>query len=134
MRLTHTFDYQRIAVLDATLFRGDYPIEGWGDNVWWIGTENGRDTCYCGIKQLDEDTGYMTRSGVLHEFQGRGYQKRMIKTRIKWAKSRGLRFIITDTVSDNPASVNSLISTGFKQYLPQAPWKSTDALYWIKTL
>jgi GNAT superfamily N-acetyltransferase len=132
--LTKTFDYQRIALMDATLFRGDHPIEGWHENAWWIGTEGGVNACYCGIKQLDEDTGYMTRSGVIREFQGKGYQKRMIRARIKWAKEQKLKFIITDTVIDNPASVNSLISMGFKQYVPQAPWKGPDALYWIREI
>lgn len=135
MKLFQTEQYQRIAAMDATLFRDDHPIEDWADNVWWIGIEGGKDVAYCGIKRLDEDIAYLSRAGVLASHQGKGLQKKMIRKRLDWAKAAGCRWVITDTVHDNPASVNSLISLGFRQFIPQYQWKDGAlTLYWRKEL
>ena len=134
MRLMKTTKYQKIAALDAMLFSSDDPIEGWSQAHWWIGIEDGLPVCYCGIKDLGSGIGYLNRSGVLPGSQGNGYQKKMIKKRLEWAKSNGLDAVVTDTITTNPASVNSLISNGFRQFIPANQWAGPSALYWIRRI
>ena len=132
MRLYPTTDYQAIASMDSVLFPGDVPIEGWEDITWWIGIEDGTPVCYCGVREY-ADYAYLNRAGVLPKFRGRGYQKRMIKTRLKWAKERGLSSI-SDTSSWNIRSSNNLIKAGFKLFNPSIPWNHEDQLYWKKEI
>ena len=75
------------------------------------------------------DTVYLCRSGVVLAHRGRGLQKRLIKARIRKAKTLGMNWVITDT-NHNPASANSLIATGFKMFEPSKPWGFKTALYW----
>lgn len=80
-----------------------------------------------------EQTGYLSRAGVLEAHQGRGLQKRLIRVRILRAKQLGWRYLLSDT-SENPASANSLISCGFKMYEPMRPYGLKTSLYWRKKL
>ena len=75
------------------------------------------------------DTMYLCRAGVVLAHRGRGLQKRLIKARIRKAKALGMNWVISDT-HQNPASANSLISTGFKMFEPSQPWGFKTALYW----
>ena len=75
------------------------------------------------------DTMYLCRAGVARAHQGQGLQKRLIRQRLKVAKRLGMNWVISDT-NENPASANSLISTGFKMFEPSQPWGFKTALYW----
>jgi GNAT superfamily N-acetyltransferase len=79
------------------------------------------------------DAGYLCRAGVLGKYQGKGIQKRMIKSRETYAKKLGWKWLITDT-RQNPASANSLISCGFRMYTPSNPWADIKTVYWRKSL
>ena len=82
-----------------------------------------------------DKTGYLSRSGVLEEHRGNGLQKVLIKKRVAYAKKLGWHTVLTDTIHNNAPSINSLISCGFKSYLPLFPWGSKDiAVYWRKRL
>lgn len=104
------------------------PIKG----VWFIAyTENGDPAGYAGVVQSSQwwDTAYLCRAGVLYKYRGNGLQKRLIKTRIRAAKTMGFNWLITDT-SDNAPSANSLISAGFRMYEPSKPYALNSSLYW----
>ena len=116
--------------MDAILFPEDDPIENWRTYTWWIGTVDDVPICYCGL-QLLEDYAYMVRSGVLAEYQGQGLQKKMIKRRLEYCTKKGINKVVTDTVCDNPASMNSLISSGFKVYEPAEGWRGEGTVYWM---
>jgi GNAT superfamily N-acetyltransferase len=79
------------------------------------------------------DAVYLCRSGVLASHRGHGLQKRLIRAREQHARKRGYRWALTDTF-DNPASSNSLISSGYRLYEPARPWGKRGALYWRKKL
>lgn len=130
MRLIESTDYQQIAALDAAVFPGDYPIEGWVNATWWIGWEKGQIACYCGVKEVD-GVAYLNRSGVLPKFRGQGFQRKMITKRLKWAVQNDLDCSITDTVMSNSASSNNLIRSGFLLFEPENPWACSEtSLYW----
>lgn len=99
---------------------------------WWIAyAEDGKPVAFAGLVRSIKwtDTGYLCRAGVLDNFTGHGLQKRLISVRIRKAKELGWNWLITDT-TNNPASSNSLISTGFKIYTPGQPWGFKNAIYW----
>jgi GNAT superfamily N-acetyltransferase len=75
------------------------------------------------------DCMYFCRAGVVYSHRGKGIQKRLIRARVRKAKSLGMNWVVTDTY-DNPASANSLISTGFKMFEPSEPWGVKKTLYW----
>jgi len=104
---------------------------------WWILYVDGSPAGFAGVRRSAswEKTAYLCRVGVLEEHQGRGFQKKLIRVREKWAREKGLAWVITDTWTDNPASSNSLISCGYKLWIPSQKWAGySPALYWRKKL
>jgi GNAT superfamily N-acetyltransferase len=75
---------------------------------------------------------YLARAGTLEAFRGRGLQKKLIRERLKFAKDLGMTQAITDT-TDNVASANALIATGFRMFEPDDPWGLPNTLYWRKS-
>ena len=53
----------------------------------------------------------LCRSGVIKSFRGKGIQKKLIRSRERFSRTLGWKWLITDT-TDNPPSSNSLISCG----------------------
>lgn len=106
--------------------------------AWWVGY----DLClgpvaFGGIHPSTQykKTGYLCRVGVAFNARGQGLQKKLIKIREKWARKQGYEWVITDTAPDNPASSNSLISCGYKLWIPKRKWAEyAPALYWRKIL
>lgn len=103
-----------------------------GRGHWWLAhTKDKQLAGFAGLQESSQwsDTGYLVRAGVLPEYRGNGLQKRLIRVRIAAARRLGWKYVITDTRL-NPESANSLISCGFRMYLPRKPWSFKDACYW----
>lgn len=105
------------------------PKNGW----WWMAYCDGRLAGFAAMLQSSKTTqaAYLARAGTLEAFRGRGLQKKLIRERLKFAKDLGLTQAITDT-TDNVASANALIATGFRMFEPDDPWGSPNTLYWRK--
>jgi len=102
---------------------------------WWIATKDGNDIGFAGLVRTVSwtDCGYLCRAGVVPDARGHGLQKQFIRVRLRQAKALGWKWVVTDT-TDNPASANSLISTGFKLFQPTKPWGFKNTLYWRRKL
>ena len=87
---------------------------------------------FCSCHVTEGDTVFLSRSGLLPEYQGRGLQKTMIKARLSWAKRSGYAKAITYTTLDNATSFSNLQKCGFRLYLPQNQYAGKKMLYWIK--
>jgi GNAT superfamily N-acetyltransferase len=105
------------------------PKNGW----WWMAYCDGRLAGFAAMLQSSKtpQAAYLARAGTLEAFRGRGLQKKLIRERLKFAKDLGLTQAITDT-TDNVASANALIATGFRMFEPDDPWGSPNTLYWRK--
>jgi GNAT superfamily N-acetyltransferase len=120
-----------LTVLQKKCLPSDTPADtttGW----WWIVYDALNLPCAFGglIPSVRwGDTGYLCRAGVLLSHRGQGVQKRLIRARVRQARALGWNWLITDTY-ENPASSNSLISTGFKLFEPSKPWGANGTLYW----
>jgi len=98
---------------------------------WWLAWHKDEPVGYAGLARSHQwrNCGYLCRSGVLPEYRGLGLHRRMIRTRISFARSLGWEYLFTDT-RQNCASANNLIHCGFRLYDPQNPWSFSDACYW----
>lgn len=107
--------------------------------LWWICYDletDGAIAGYAAIKQSAKfgDCAYLFRAGVLPEYRGQGLQRRFLRVREAKARREGWVWAVTDCTADNLASCNSLISGGYKLYMPTRPWGLRGALYWRKHL
>lgn len=102
---------------------------------WWIAYDGDLPVGFAAMSPSHrwDDTGYLSRSGVVPSHRGNGLQKRLLQVRERKARELGWKWLITDTRC-NPPSSNSLIARGFRLYEPSRPWGHTDALYWRKAL
>lgn len=119
--------------LQLTILPGDEPQELMGH--WWIAYDGEIPVGFGALVPSTQwsDTVYLSRSGVLPSYRGKGIQKRLLLARERKARAMGMRWLITDTF-ENPASSNSLISRGFQLFTPTKPWGFNNALYWRKEL
>lgn len=138
VRQVNTKDPEIVAILERlqiTCLPGDIPQKATSGYWWLCYTDAGVPVGFAGMVPSVrwEQTGYLSRAGILPAHQGRGLQKRLIKVRIAKAKQLGWRFLLSDT-SENPASANSLISCGFKMYEPRNPYGLKTSLYWRRKI
>jgi GNAT superfamily N-acetyltransferase len=124
----------KLSVLQKICLPYDEPYDT-NFGCWWIASEDGRDIGFAGLVHTVSWTncGYLCRAGVIPSARGRGIQKKFIHVRLRQAKALGWKWVVTDT-TDNPASANSLIATGFKLFQPTKPWGFKDTLYWRRKL
>lgn len=136
VRIRPTADCHRFLALDKRLFPDCDPPETEG-RFWFSGVYKGEHVCYASyVLESEGSTAYLERAGVRFDFRGLGLQKKLIKARCNHAKQQGARIAVTYVLGWNVASLNSLISCGFKAYRPEDPWleDSTDVVYLWKHL
>lgn len=104
-------DNRLLRRMDAVCFPYD-DAPDWQLSRWWLLREGTRVVGYCGLEFHDGEA-HLSRAGVLPPFRGRGHQKRMIRYRVRRA---GGRPVVTYTDARNVASINSLVSCGFRAY------------------
>lgn len=128
-------DRGAVAFMHEQTIGGEMPDMGRG--AWWIAwTDDGRIAGFCGINPPlgAGHPAYLIRAGVLPEFRGAGLQKRMIVTRLAYARRKGWRSVVTYTLCNNAPSANSLIARGFRLYEPSEPWAGECVIYWWKSI
>lgn len=105
-------------------------------NTAWVAKDaDGELAGFCTVRQsvAFDDTVFLSRSGVMAGAQGNGLQRRMIRTRLRWAKRKGYKHAITYTVWDNYPSMVNLLKCGFRVYQPKEPYAG-DVMYFRKPL
>jgi GNAT superfamily N-acetyltransferase len=120
----------KISELDDTFFPGCRK-EVLEEQYWWfVYDSKDRVIGYAGLRYLeDEKYGYFSRAGILRAHRGQGLHKRLISTRIKKVKQLAGDGVITYVSTANNASMNSLVSKGFRAYTPERRWAGPDFLY-----
>jgi GNAT superfamily N-acetyltransferase len=108
--------------------------------TWWIAYDGETPIAFTGCFIHDDVWMGMERSGVLPAYRGKGLQKKLIRTRLAYARRHKVVTVYTYVCSENHASVNSLFSQGFKSYTPvwayagDHPDEDCVFLYLLKTL
>lgn len=132
MILQITKDVALIRSLHTAIF----PDDGWeNSDAYWVLREEGAFVGFCSVKLIDKgDAIFLSRAGVLREYRGSGIQRRMIRTREKWAKNRGVPESITYTTPGNWPSIKNLLLAGYHAYTPEWTWAGRDVIYWRRDL
>lgn len=126
-------EMDEVLALDRVCFPYDAPPKI--DGTWWVAANDTGDVCaYAAARPGIVDVGgvYLARAGVAPEARGHGLQRRLIRTRLRWAKRSGYVWAFTDTAS--AVSANNLIACGFRMYAPAHPWAFTYSTYWRRAL
>lgn len=104
------------------------------NSILWLAYVDDEPVGYAtAVPNMEESFYFLSGCAVLSKVAGNGIQKKLIKARERHAKKAGIAKLITYTVVDNPKSINSLISQGFKSYTPAYKWVGNQ-LYWYKNL
>lgn len=126
-----------VLALDEICFPEDYRITT-AEALWWVVWCGRRPVGYGGLRPCREahnrGMGFLCRAGVIREHRGRGLQKRLIVARERVARRMGLKRLVTYCVPYNAASINSLISCGYRVYCPGTKWGGAGAIYFGKNL
>lgn len=107
------------------------------NGCWWLVHCEGEPVAFAGMYRSKYycATGYLCRVAVAFEHRGQGLQKRLIRVRLREARTMGLTWAVTDTERTNYPSANSLISCGFRLFKPWRAWATyRDGLYWGRQL
>tara|TARA_R110000868_G_scaffold5087_2_gene31474 strand:- start:423 stop:854 length:432 start_codon:yes stop_codon:yes gene_type:complete len=123
--------YELVQLMDKNIFLG-CNNEFKENREWWVFLDKrGKVGAYCGSIYA-EGICIFIRAWVKKQYRGKGFQKKLISTRVKAAKDNGCYTVITYTSKDNYPSVNNLIAKGFRFYFPQYPYGGVEMLYWAK--
>lgn len=105
--------------------------------TWWLAWHADEAVAFsCVVEsQLYPGNGYIALQGVVPAHRGHGLQRRMINAAVRYAKQQGWAELITETVHDNAASGNTMISAGFKLFNPVRAWNNlAPVCYWRKAV
>ena len=105
------------------------------DGWWWLAeNDSGRVVGFAGMMPAASNKGfcYLSRVGVHPKFRGHGLQKKLIRVRERTAKRDGYRGCVTDAVTYNSPSANSLIAEGYKVFNPKTKWGLSQSIYFRK--
>lgn len=126
-----------VLALDEICFPHDFRITT-EDACWWVVWSGTVPVGYAGMRPCKESfnrgIGFLNRAGVVPAHRGHGLQKRLIRVREVEARRQGLKKLVTYCVPCNGASINSLISCGYKAFRPSALWGGSRAIYFWKNL
>jgi GNAT superfamily N-acetyltransferase len=121
--------------LERACFAGDAPYTN-PKAVWFLAFEGRTPIGFASVTPVHGEPGvwFLSRAGVLKGWRGRGLQKRLIRVREKYVRSRGGHTMLTYVHPQNMASANNLIAEGYRLYDPQWKWGLKSALYFYKKL
>jgi len=87
--------------------------------------------CACIEISDRKDYSFLARASVERSYRGRGIQKLLINERVNIAKEYCSEYpVVTYTYPSNIASMNSLISCGFKTFKPKYRFAGKHMVYW----
>jgi GNAT superfamily N-acetyltransferase len=104
----------------------------WEEGGYYWGAFEGRRLIgYAGLipSRRFSDAVYLHCAGVLPEARGKRLQRRLIRTRLAWARRSGYLWAVTYVMPYNVPSLRSLIACGFRPYTPAIAWGGRDVVY-----
>lgn len=121
--------------IDSVCFPCDYKAD-YDRGQWWLVWDGPTPVAFAGAYiHAPDKYCYLYRVGVLSTHRGHGLQRRLIRVREQWGREQGdIKGFYTYTTSDNLASANNLIRSGYRLFIPSRRWGGKRALYWAKKL
>jgi GNAT superfamily N-acetyltransferase len=117
-----------------TFFTGA-PVPDFDQGHWWLAFHEAMPVAFAGVVLSSHaaNSGYFCRVGVLSKHWGRALQLRLMRAVESRARQNGWLCIVSDT-TDNLASANNFIRSGYRLYQPRYPWAWPNSLYWRKSI
>lgn len=116
--LRKTSDIDTVKDLHKICFPEDEWYSHKGNTYWLLKNKNKRPIGFCVATDIGDGIIFLSRAGIIPEYQGRGLQRRMINTRIRYAQNNGYNSVITYVSIENVASAKNLLKCGFELYRP----------------
>lgn len=120
--LRQTDDLEVIRELHALAL----PEDKWvgDDHTFWLArNEAGKPVGFCSaIYWPSRNAVFLSRAAVTVAARGTGLQRRMIRTRVAWARKQGAKRVVTYTSLKNYESMINLLKCGFRFYYPESMW------------
>lgn len=129
-----TLDLELIEELHETCFPLDDLPELEKSSFWVAKDVFGNPIGFAISKNYGHGIMFLSRAGVIPEYRGLGIHQRLIKTRIRYARSKNYKNVITYTDRSNTSSCNNLIAQNFRKFIPEYQWVGKDYDYWILKL
>lgn len=126
-----TKNYSHLNKLHKRAFPGEYVRDFTGDVCWFI-YFNGKLAGFCSIKDLGDDSIFLSRSGVF--LSRKGLHRKSIAHRLRWARRNGFSWAVTYVSIDNFKSMANLVRSGFEIYEPASDYAGKGFLYFRKKL
>jgi GNAT superfamily N-acetyltransferase len=122
-------DLHRLTFFDSA------PIPKFDHGHWWLAFHETVPVAFAGVVPATRahNAGYFCRVGVLRKHRGRALQLRLMRALESRARRNGWNSLVSDT-TDNLASANNLIGSGYRLYQPLCPWGYPNTLYWRKPI
>lgn len=137
IRISRTTDVDLIAHLERRDFGSTILTPGeLARSIWWVARDKDAIAAWTGLQPVDDGTAvFLVRSGVASDYRGRGLHRRLIRTRIRHARTMpDVKCLITYTDPSNATSANNLISCGFRVYTPAYAWVGREYVYFRKVI
>lgn len=108
---------KQLQELDHIIFvdRDSVPRTTW----WLVFDDNDCPVGFAGVSLQSYYTAFLCRCGLLDVARGRGLQRRLIRVREKFCRSRQIKRIVTYVYHDNLASANNLCKEGYRLFWPK---------------
>jgi ribosomal protein S18 acetylase RimI-like enzyme len=134
VRKAEAEDMDVIRALNTECLEG--PWLGEPNDLWWIAEQGKIPVAYAGLRLVNCDwAGYIPAVGVRKQYRGQGLMQKMLSEIEKYARHRGLLYLVTYTASDNIPSANNFIKAGYMLDWPDFSWGLGPGwIYWKKPL
>lgn len=133
MKIRQTNNIKEIVEIMERCVPGD--LLELNENIFWIVKDGGESIGFASLKPLPEENSiFLSLVGILPNARGAGIQRKLIKTRLNWAKRNGYKCAVTYTLMDNYPSISNLIKCGFKFYTPYYEWVGSKVFYFKKDI
>lgn len=125
MRTTQVEDLEEQKELYERFMPGD--IWCGDDHTWWQISVSGHVIAACSaVYRPTKGYVYFSSAGVDPAYRGVGLQRRMIQTRLRWAKRQGAVYVVTYARTSNYASVANLLKCGFRFAKEPRGWAGVE--------
>lgn len=135
IQLRRSEDMDTIAHLHALAFVDSPMIDLDGSHTFWLATRDDAPVGFCSAIFYDwKGCVFLSRAAVMKSTAGTGLQRRMIRTRVAWARTLvGCDRVVTYCSPRNYESLVNLLRCGFRFYEPKdegiEPWGVAGAHY-----
>ena len=125
IRITQLHDLDDAKELHSMAF----PRDAWAgdDHTFWVAMEDGKVVGFCSAKLWPPHGVFLSRCAVRKDYSGKGLQRSMIRTRVKWAIEQGADRVFTYTTLKNYPSIMNLLRCKFRFY--DGHWVGSDVHY-----